>query len=287
MHTKSFAPLALGLFGIFLGAILGIHDERFAAHFGQRLREKADTTIATMEQKRAVQERFRHAAPAAGLHEAARSFPMTYPVSLAPNWGALQTSSQWNRPYNQIPLAEFVPIPTYDLQVLTFPMRALDPKNPDDIPLITAKLYYSTRFFSRYDLNAGEFTGPHAGIDLKLPRGTPIGAIADGTVHAVQSDDRLGLFVILRHRHPIEGTLFSIYGHLGETALELGQSVRAGERIGTVGTSGYTSGPHLHLQIDRPMKSGGTHTPFLTYTIPRPEEIDQWTLHPIRLIEKN
>ena len=166
-------------------------------------------------------------------------------------------------------------------------MRALDVRNTDDIPLITAKLYYSTRFFSRYDLDAGEFTGPHAGVDLKLPYGTPVGAIADGVVHAVLKDDRLGIFIILQHTHPTEGLLFSIYGHLTSVHVQSGQMVRLGDRIGAVGMTGYASGAHLHIQIDRPQKSGGTHTPFITYAVPRPLEIDQWTINPIRFIEEN
>lgn len=287
MYQKSLAPLCFGLLGILIGTFLGIHDERFAAHFGQRLRE-GPQPIVTTEQKRVLRQRLQQL-PSDRLHLAAQEplFPTLHPVSTIPNWGALQKASLWGRSYGTLPPNEFIPVPAYDLSVLTFPMRALDPQNPDDIPLITAKLYYSTRFFGRYDLDAAEFTGPHAGVDLKLPNGTPVGAIADGIVHTIQKDDRLGLFIILQHTHPTEGTLFSIYGHLGSTQVQQGQRVRAGDHIGTVGMTGYTSGTHLHLQIDRPQKSGGTHTPFITYAVPRPEEIEQWTLHPIRFIEEN
>ncbi len=286
MFTKSLTPLFLGLLGMFLGALLGIHDERLTAHFGQRLRESRLLPIVTIEQKHAREQRLQQPG-SAGLHYAATSIPTLHPVSAIPNWGALQSASTWNRPYSAIPSSDLVPVPIYDLPVLTFPMRALDARNPDDIPLITTKLYYSTRFFSRYDLDAGEFTGLHAGVDLKLPNGTPVGAIADGTVHTVQKNDRLGLFVILQHNHPTKGTLFSIYGHLANTQVLPGELVRAGDPIGTVGMTGLTSGTHLHLQIDRPQKSGGTHTPFITYAVPRPEEIEQWTLHPLHLIEAN
>ncbi len=286
MHTKLIAPLFLGLLGMSIGAALSIHGERFAAHFGQRLRERPAATV-NMEQKRAILQRLRQLSSSDSLHGAApeQQFQTTHPVSVIPNWGALQNASAWGRPYGAIPSGDFVPVPVYDLPVLTFPMRALDARNADDILLITAKLYYSTRFFGRYDLDAGEFTGPHAGVDLKLPYGTPVGAIAEGTVHAVRKEDRLGLFVVIQHAHPTEGTLYSIYGHLANAQVRVGQQVRAGDRIGAVGRTGYTSGAHLHLQIDRPQKSGGTHTPFITYAIPRPEDADQWTIHPIRFIE--
>lgn len=286
MHIQSPA-LLLGLVGLLLGTTLGIGNPNLPAHFGQRLRERS-APPTSIEQKRALRRRLQQL-PSDRLHFAApkRAFPATHPVSTIPNWGAMRSASLWNRPYDAIPSSDRVPVPIYDLPVLTFPLRALDAEHPDDIPLITAKLYYSTRFFGRYDLDAGEFTGPHAGVDLKLPTGTPIGAMADGSVHVVHSDDRLGLFVVVQHRHPQEGTLFSVYGHLGKTFVKPGQWVDAGDRIGTVGTSGHTSGSHLHLQIDRPMKSGGTHIPFFTYAVPRPEDVDQWTIHPIRFIEKN
>lgn len=286
MHIKPIAPL-FGLLGMLIGTLLGIHTERFTAHFGQRLREQPKLTIAK-EQKRVLRQRLQQL-PSDRLHLAAskRSTSTLHPVSAIPNWGAMRTTALWSRSYDIIPPQEFIPVPTYDLSVLTFPLQALDTQNTDDIPLITAKLYYSTRFFGRYDLDAAEFTGPHAGVDLKLPNDTPIGAIADGTVHAVQKNDRLGLFIILQHTHPTEGTLFSIYGHLGGIQVQPGQRVRAGDHIGTVGMTGYTSAAHLHLQIDRPQKSGGTHTPFITYAVPHPGKIDQWTLHPIRFIEEN
>lgn len=281
MHTKSLA-LLFGLLGMSVGAALGMHGERFSAHFGQRLRERP-ATMVTMEQKRVLLQRLQRL-PSDSFHGAApkKPFQTMHPVSVIPNWGAMQNASAWNRPYDAIPSGDLVPVPVYDLPVLTFPMRALDARNTEDIPLITAKLYYSTRFFGRYDLDAGEFTGPHAGVDLKLPYGTPVGAIADGIVHAVRKDDRLGLFVILRHTHPTEGTLFSMYGHLASAQVHVGQQVRSGERIGAVGRTGLTSAPHLHLQIDRPQKSGGTHVPFITYAIPRPEDIDRWTINPVR-----
>lgn len=286
MHTKSLA-LLFGLLGMSVGAILKMRGESFAAHFGQRFRERPAVTV-TMEQKRVLLQRLKRLS-SDSFHGAApqTSFPMMHPVSVIPNWGALQNVSAWDRPYGAIPSGDLVPVPIYDLPVLTFPMRALDARNTEDIPMITAKLYYSTRFFGRYDLDAGEFTGPHAGVDLKLPYGTPVGAIADGIVHAVQQNDRLGLFVILQHMHPTEGTLFSIYGHLASTPVQAGKRVRAGDRIGAVGTTGLTSAPHLHLQIDRPQKSGGTHVPFITYAIPRPEDIDRWTINPVRFMETN
>lgn len=255
------------------------------AHFMQNLRKESHRVIGFLPKKPIVRPSVQPVVP---LHAAAgeRALHTAYPVPSIPNWGAMRDKSLWNRSYREINSSEFVPVPQYGLSVLTFPMEALDPQKLSDVPLITAKLFYSTRFFSAYDLDAGEFTGLHAGVDLKLPEGMPVGAIADGSVHVVRRDDRLGLYVILEHVLPTGEKVFSIYGHLGTTVVAQGDRVRAGDPIGTVGTSGYTSSPHLHLQVDRPMQSGGVHTPFIAHVIPSSSaEVSEWTVHPIHFIE--
>lgn len=274
--------ILIGIMGVMLGGILRDVEEGggMTAHFLQRLRKESHHTISLLP-KPVVH-------PSVQLHRAAGDGVLhtEYPIRHIPNWGAMRSKTLWNRPFREIDSSEFVPVPEYDLSVLTFQMQALDPEKPGDIPLITTKLFYSTRFFSAYDLDAGEFTGPHAGVDLKLPQGMPVGAIADGLVHVAHQDDRLGLYVILEHTHSTGDILFSIYGHLDTATVEQGDRVRAGDPIGTVGTSGYTSGAHLHLQIDRPVQSGGTHTPFITYTTPfSPSQVDLWTVHPIHFME--
>lgn len=163
----------------------------------------------------------------------------------------MRSPSVWDLPYGKMPEELYVPVPAYDLGVLTIPMRTLiDPVREADIPLITAKLYYSTRHLGKYDIDAGEHTGFHPGIDLKLPVGTPVGAIAGGRVHAVAENESLGLYVIVEHRHPKDGTFFSIYGHLGETAVSEGEDLSPGDVVGRIGLTGNTSGGHLHLQVD-------------------------------------
>lgn len=206
-----------------------------------------------------------------------------YPVSAVPNWGAMRTAAEWSRSFAQMRVEDFVPVPVYNLQKLLVAFRDL--KNPRNDDEITRKLFYSTKHFAAYDLDAGEYTAVHPGVDLKLALGTPLGAIAGGRVHAVRTNPILGLHVIIEHRHPADGTFYSIYGHLGSARVSAGTGVQPGTVIGTVGLTGKTSGAHVHLQVDRG-HGEATHNPYLPNSLPSPGEADRWTVHPIRFIER-
>ncbi len=192
---------------------------------------------------------------AAPLQSIAGEFPpfvqAIFPVSKIPNWGAMRTAKEWNRTYDNMTDADFVPVPDYDLKTLTIPMTALTKNlaSASSIAAITAKLFYSTRFMGTYDIDAGEYTGNHQGIDLKLAPGTPVGAIGGGRIVAVETSATLGLHVIIEH-HLTEGTYYSVYGHFETTTVRTGDAVTPGQIIGTVGMTGNTSAPHLHLQVE-------------------------------------
>ena len=206
------------------------------------------------------------------------------PVSAVPNWGAMHAAAEWNRSYDELEEGDMVPLPSYDLQKLLEPFKSL--LNPRDEAEVTRKLVYSTKFFGAYDLDAKEFTANHPGVDIKLALGTPVSAIAGGRVHGVRTDQHLGTYVMIEHRHPTEGTLYSIYAHLGSVAVRSGQDVHPGTAVGTVGMTGSTSAPHLHLQVDRG-HGEAVHEPYKPATLPTPQEADRWAVHPIRLIEAN
>ena len=87
----------------------------------------------------------------------------------------------------------------------------------------------------------------HYGTDIGAEAGTEIGAFADGTVYAVGDSASLGLYIILEH----EGGLRSLYAHCQEILAQPGAAVGAGERIALVGSSGVTTGPHLHLELEK------------------------------------
>jgi murein DD-endopeptidase MepM/ murein hydrolase activator NlpD len=98
---------------------------------------------------------------------------------------------------------------------------------------------------------------PHQGIDYAAPAGTPVSAVADGTVIYSGWKGANGRLVILRHGSGYEST----YGHLSRIAkgARKGRRVAQGDLIGNVGSSGLSSGPHLDFRV----KLNGTPLNFL------------------------
>lgn len=85
----------------------------------------------------------------------------------------------------------------------------------------------------------------HAGIDIPAPEGEVILAAADGTVSEVGFDPERGNYLILDHG---DG-LTTLYGQCRDFTVEEGDTVRAGEMIGAVGSTGMSTGPHLHFEV--------------------------------------
>lgn len=101
---------------------------------------------------------------------------------------------------------------------------------------------------SSYGMRKNPVTGNlvfHRGVDLAAARGTPVSACADGTITATGRDPVYGNYVIIRHA----GSKESLYGHLDEIKIVLHQQVKSGSIIGTVGSTGQSTGPHLHFEI--------------------------------------
>lgn len=85
----------------------------------------------------------------------------------------------------------------------------------------------------------------HNGIDYTSPPGTPIRAAEDGDVVIAESRDGYGLTVVIDHRNGL-GTL---YGHMSAFAVTLGDEVERGDIVGGVGSTGQSTGPHLHWEV--------------------------------------
>jgi murein DD-endopeptidase MepM/ murein hydrolase activator NlpD len=97
---------------------------------------------------------------------------------------------------------------------------------------------------ARYTVIRGFFPG-HSGIDLAAPPGTPVFAADGGTViFAGWSNWGYGYSIVLAH-----GSMLTLYGHLSRINVRCGQQVSAGTPIGAVGSSGQSSGPHLHFEV--------------------------------------
>lgn len=85
----------------------------------------------------------------------------------------------------------------------------------------------------------------HAGIDLAAPTGTPIYATADGTVSKAAPFSSYGNFVSIEHG----GKLQTRYAHMSRIAVASGARVKKGDIIGYVGSTGRSTGPHLHYEV--------------------------------------
>jgi len=108
----------------------------------------------------------------------------------------------------------------------------------------------SARLTSSFGMRSNPFTGHptfHAGIDLAAPIGTEVYAARDGRVIATGVDAVLGNFVRLDHGDGYE----TVYGHLSVVSVSLHQEVRSGTILGRVGSTGMSTGPHLHFEIRR------------------------------------
>jgi len=85
----------------------------------------------------------------------------------------------------------------------------------------------------------------HAGIDISSTFGTPVRATADGTVEMADRASGYGREIVIDHGYGVK----TVYGHLSGFAVTDGQEVTRGQIIGYVGTSGRSTGPHLHYEV--------------------------------------
>lgn len=100
----------------------------------------------------------------------------------------------------------------------------------------------TTGFVTRA-LSAGR--AGHPGVDIAVARDTPIRAAGPGTVREAGFDDTYGEYALIDHGDGLQ----TLYGHARRILVEPGQAVRAGEIIGHTGSTGRSSGPHLHFEV--------------------------------------
>lgn len=95
----------------------------------------------------------------------------------------------------------------------------------------------------------------HKGVDIAAPKGTSVYTTAEGrVVRAGFQAGAYGNFIEVKHPNGLS----SVYGHLSRIDVHTGQEVASGERIGLVGSTGYSTGPHLHFEVRR---NGGQVNP--------------------------
>jgi hypothetical protein len=165
-------------------------------------------------------------------------------------WGQVGGNSR-DHTYRQVPQDMLVPLPPYD------------PAHRD-----ATKNVYMVDSLGTYATGEGE--GSHPGMDIAVPIGTPVLAVANGFVTKVGNDvGGYGIYVITRHPnvpdpdHPGKTTtLHSIYAHLSAALVAEGETVQKGQQIAESGMTGNASGPHLHWQMDQDSAPWHPYWPF-------------------------
>jgi murein DD-endopeptidase MepM/ murein hydrolase activator NlpD len=116
----------------------------------------------------------------------------------------------------------------------------------------------------------------HPGIDLNLQIGTPVYSVFDGIVRISGFHGYgYGNYVVVRHRNGLE----TLYAHLSARKVEVGQVIKAGQLLGLGGSTGWSTGPHLHFEV---RYAGNTFNPTLMYDFSKDEQLisDKFTLMP-------
>ena len=103
----------------------------------------------------------------------------------------------------------------------------------------------SGRVTSRYGESSSIRRSTHTGLDIACANGTDIKCVASGTVTFAASDGSYGNLVKVEHGNGIE----TWYAHCSKIYAKVGQEVKAGDVISAVGSTGNSTGPHLHFEI--------------------------------------
>lgn len=113
-------------------------------------------------------------------------------------------------------------------------------KAPVAFKYISSGFTTGLRYVEAFNVSTG-----HRAIDYAAPLGTPIRAVGDGTVTFAGWKNSYGNTISLRHN----GTYSTNYAHLSKISVRYGQKVKQGDVIGLVGSTGFSTGPHLHYEM--------------------------------------
>jgi len=119
-------------------------------------------------------------------------------------------------------------------------MQKIFLKAPVAYKYISSGFTTGLRYIQAFDVST-----KHRAIDYAAPYGTPIKAVGDGTIVYAGWNDGYGNFVSIRHNE----TYTTNYAHLSRYAVKYGQKVTQGQTIGYIGSTGFSTGPHVHYEM--------------------------------------
>lgn len=203
--------------------------------------------IALQEaERKAKEEAKRKAEEAARAAEAKRQAEAAEAAEAAREAAAQQEQKQGEAPKAETPKTETsvpeteTPIETPDTSV------DVDVSRPFHLPV---KGYVSSPFGPRNNPLTGK-PELHTGIDLVNAKGTPIHAAAGGIVLRAGSATGYGNVVMVTHL--IDRQVYTtVYAHLDSISVSAGQTVMPGQTVGTLGSTGWSTGPHLHFELHK------------------------------------
>jgi len=193
------------------------------------------------------------------------------PVSKVPNWTHWMSGQpDMSVHYDQIPESMLIDLPPYDLARLQFPDGNLVWGDESQTLIRNTKITYPVVYMGNYKFDHQESAGSHLGIDIKMPVGTPLHAVANGkVVKASTQSSGFGHHVVIMHigvpdpANPgTKTTLYSNYVHLSDVLVSEGENVLKGQVIGKSGNTGTSTTPHLHFQIDNDFAPWHPYWPF-------------------------
>jgi murein DD-endopeptidase MepM/ murein hydrolase activator NlpD len=114
-------------------------------------------------------------------------------------------------------------------------------------------------YVTRGSADSSDYSGPHPGLDIAVPVGTPVRAAGGGKIVEVGDDAKYGKFVRMEHRDGFE----TLYAHASQILVKLGQRIPSGRTIALSGNSGQSTAPHLHFEV---RQGGAAVDPMLLIT---------------------
>lgn len=120
---------------------------------------------------------------------------------------------------------------------------------PLDVTNNTGSIAITSTFGPRPNKPTEEVSSYHKGLDIGAPSGTPVYAVASGTVVTASYNSSAGYHVVIAHDNTDNGIRSSVYYHSSKLLVSEGEYVKQGQEIMKVGSTGASTGPHLHIGL--------------------------------------